>query len=55
LKLPSEVNKQVKDAYSSIRISKDYRAVGVIAEQDILWFWIGSHSEYDKLLKHLNQ
>lgn len=31
-----------------------WRAVGVMKEPDtIVWFWIGSHSEYDKLLKNL--
>lgn len=34
----------------SVRISKDYRAVGILQENEIIWFWIGSHSEYDKLL-----
>jgi len=37
----------------SIRISKSYRAVGVLQENEIIWFWIGSHSEYDKLLKQM--
>lgn len=34
-----------------IRITLDYRALGVMQENRIIWFWIGSHSEYDKLLK----
>lgn len=37
----------------SVRITKDYRAVGIIQGEDIIWFWIGSHSDYDKLLKQL--
>ena len=28
----------------------DYRALGQIDGDDIVWFWIGSHAEYDKLL-----
>ena len=36
-----------------MRISKDYRAIGVLIDDEIIWFWIGSHSEYDKLKKPL--
>ncbi|MGM0600726.1 MAG: hypothetical protein ACQETH_13030 [Candidatus Rifleibacteriota bacterium] len=35
----------------SARISIDYRAVGVIKRDLIIWFWIGSHTDYEKLLK----
>ncbi|MGM0568328.1 MAG: hypothetical protein ACQESB_03820 [Elusimicrobiota bacterium] len=34
----------------SIRISRDYRAIGVMKEDKIIWFWIGSHADYNKLL-----
>ena len=34
----------------SARITRGYRAVGVLEGDGIVWFWIGSHSEYDKLL-----
>ena len=34
----------------SVRISRDYRAVGILLGDEIIWFWIGSHSDYDKLL-----
>jgi len=37
----------------SVRVTKDYRAVGILKEERVVWFWIGSHSEYDKLLKQL--
>ena len=37
----------------SVRVNSDYRAVGVIKENQIIWFWIGSHNVYDKLLKKL--
>lgn len=37
----------------SARISKSYRAVGQLAKDTIIWFWVGSHAEYDKLLSHL--
>jgi hypothetical protein len=35
----------------SIRITKDYRSLGLLEDSEIIWFWIGSHSAYDKLLK----
>jgi hypothetical protein len=34
----------------SARINKNYRAVGQIDRDIVIWFWIGSHQEYDKLL-----
>jgi hypothetical protein len=37
----------------SARVSIDYRAVGVMDQGDIVWFWIGSHDEYDRLLKRV--
>jgi mRNA-degrading endonuclease RelE of RelBE toxin-antitoxin system len=37
----------------SARISKSYRAVGQLDEDIVIWFWIGSHTEYDKLLSQL--
>jgi hypothetical protein len=27
-----------------------YRALGVRRDDTIVWFWIGSHADYDKLL-----
>lgn len=37
----------------SARISLDYRAVGVLHGDEMIWFWIGSHGDYDKLLEQL--
>jgi hypothetical protein len=34
----------------SVRISAGYRAVGTLRGEGIVWFWIGSHAAYDKLL-----
>ena len=34
----------------SVRVSIDYRALGVMDHGDIVWFWIGAHHEYDRLL-----
>lgn len=37
----------------SARVSGDYRAVGVRDGDEIIWFWIGPHHEYDRLLSGL--
>ena len=37
----------------SVRINVDYRAVGELDGNDIIWFWIGPHSEYEKLLRRI--
>jgi hypothetical protein len=34
----------------SVRINRDYRALGVRDNDRILWIWIGSHDEYEELL-----
>ena len=34
----------------SVRIGLQYRALGVEKLDSILWFWIGSHADYNKLL-----
>jgi hypothetical protein len=40
-----------KQPIYSVRIGIHYRAVGVKHDDHMLWFWIGPHAEYDKLLK----
>jgi hypothetical protein len=40
---------QARPVYS-VRISRDYRAVGILQDDGIIWFWIGSHQDYDRLL-----
>lgn len=37
--------------YWSVRVGRKYRALGVDVDEGILWFWIGTHAEYDKLLE----
>ena len=37
----------------SIRVSQDYRMVGYREGDVVTWFWIGTHGDYDKLLKRL--
>ena len=42
----------IKPIYS-VRINIDYRALGVYSENEIVWFWIGPHDEYEKLLRRI--
>jgi hypothetical protein len=37
----------------SARINDDYRAVGQMRSNGMVWFWIGKHEEYERLLKSL--
>jgi hypothetical protein len=37
----------------SVRIGRSYRALGILRGEDIVWFWIGHHAEYDQMLKRL--
>ena len=34
----------------SVRVGLGYRALGKLDGSDIVWFWIGSHADYDKLI-----
>jgi hypothetical protein len=36
--------------YYSARIGLAHRALGVEVPDGILWFWIGNHAEYEKLI-----
>ena len=40
---------QTKPIYSA-RVTLDYRALGVLRGETIVWFWIGKHSNYERLL-----
>ena len=35
----------------SVRVGIYYRAVAVQKENDIVWFWIGRHDEYERLVR----
>lgn len=38
------------DNYWSVRVGIKYRALGIGVNEGILWFWIGTHAEYDKII-----
>jgi hypothetical protein len=43
----------VKLPIYSVRIDIDWRAVGLLEGDTVVWFWIGSHAEYEQLLRVL--
>lgn len=55
---PSHPGLRFKQVHSdppiySARVSISYRAPGVLDRETVVWFWIGSHADYDKLLDQL--
>ena len=47
---PSLHFKKVRD-YWSVRAGIKHRALAIEMEEGLLWFWIGTHTEYDKIIK----
>lgn len=39
------------EKYWSVRVGLNYRSLAVEVEEGVLWFWIGNHAMYDKLVK----
>lgn len=35
----------------AVRITDDYRALGLLDGGTIYWFWIGQHDEYERIIK----
>lgn len=46
---PSLHFKQIGQFWS-VRIGLRYRALGIPVCDGVVWFWIGTHSDYDRLL-----
>ena len=42
-----------RDPIYSVRVTLGYRALGLLENDEITWFWIGTHAEYDRLLENL--
>lgn len=47
---PSVQFKKVASTYWSARVTDDYRAVGIMEGDTMIWFWVRIHAEYDRLL-----
>ena len=43
------------DAVYSARVGRQYRVIGVLEDDTMTWFWIGSHTAYKHLLKNLKE
>jgi hypothetical protein len=39
------------DKYWSVRVGLNYRSLAVEVEEGLLWFWIGNHAMYDRMIK----
>ena len=51
---PSLRFKQIHpNAIYSVRIALGWRAVGARRDDMLLWYWIGSHNDYDNLIQGL--
>lgn len=55
---PSHPSLQFKRVHAtepiySVRVGIGWRAVGVKTGDTVVWFWIGSHADYDNLLSNL--
>jgi hypothetical protein len=52
---PSLRFKKVHDSLPiySVRIDLNWRAVGTLQKDTMVWFWIGSHRDYEKLLSQI--
>jgi hypothetical protein len=37
-------------SYWSVRVGLHYRALAVESDDGVVWFWIGSHADYDVLV-----
>ena len=55
---PAHASLQFKQVHArrpifSVRIGLGWRALAVREGEHVIWFWIGSHADYDKLLAQL--
>jgi hypothetical protein len=39
----------------SVRVGLAYRALGIREGDAMIWFWIGSHADYDQLVSRLQR
>lgn len=55
---PSHPSLRFKKVHSrlpiySARVDLDWRAVGILEDNTLIWFWVGPHQQYEALLKAL--
>jgi len=42
----------VSEPIYSVRVTLGYRALALVENDEATWFWVGSHADYDRLLKN---
>ena len=42
--------KQIEELWS-VRVTQDYRALALFEDDAYHWIWIGTHAEYDQILR----
>ena len=47
---PSLRFKKIGEGKWSVRLGRDYRAVGMFDADGFVWDWIGNHADYDRLV-----
>ena len=57
---PGHVSLRLKKVHDhepiySVRVTFAYRALGLLEGDEMIWFWIGTHAEYDRLLDKLRR
>lgn len=48
---PSLHFKRIRDDLWSVRVGRSHRALAVEGRDGFQWFWIGSHADYDAMIK----
>lgn len=43
-------NVHPREPVYSVRITRGYRALGLVEGDTVTWFWIGSHTDYERLI-----
>jgi hypothetical protein len=51
---PSLCFKKVGEIWT-VRIARGFRALALLQDDVFHWFWVGSHDEYERMLKNLRQ
>ena len=50
-KHPSLHFKRIRDDLWSVRVGLSYRALAIEGNEGFQWFWIGSHADYEAIIK----
>lgn len=48
---PSLHFKRIRQDLWSVRVGGGYRALAIEGPEKFQWFWIGTHNEYDRLIR----